>query len=149
MNYLQIDCGNCETRRIRLSCHCLCPHLSFYKLFAVYFCLGVQVLGFVSSFAHVQIIINYYPTYINSRLFPRGQADLHNATCYYLTYSSRLVHIHTSDHSRTPVASTTHLTFLRNLTNKVSVCPSGASPLNIATIFIFTIFNFILIQDTM
>ena len=27
-----------------------------------------------------------------------------------LTYSSRLVHIHTSDYTRTPFASTTHLT---------------------------------------
>ena len=29
-----------------------------------------------------------------------------------LTYVSRLVDIHISDHTRTPVASTTHLTFL-------------------------------------
>ena len=31
-----------------------------------------------------------------------------------LTHSYRLVHIHTSDHTRTPVTSTTHLTFLIN-----------------------------------
>ena len=38
---------------------------------------------------------------------------------HLLTYSSHLVHIHKSEHRRTPVASTTHLTILKNLTNKV------------------------------
>ena len=37
-----------------------------------------------------------------------------------LKYPSRLVHIHTSDHTRTPVVSTMHLTFLKNLTNRVN-----------------------------
>ena len=50
-----------------------------------------------------------------------------------LTYFSRFVHIHTSDHTRTPVASTTQLTFLKNLTNKVNVCPSRASLPSVAT----------------
>ena len=43
-------------------------------------------------------------------------------------HTPRLVHIHTSDHTRMPVASATHLTFLYNLTNKVNVCPSRVSP---------------------
>ena len=48
-----------------------------------------------------------------------------NATI--LTYSFHLVHIHTSSHTRMPVASTTNLTILKNLATKVNVCPSKAS----------------------
>ena len=41
-----------------------------------------------------------------------------------IKYSSCLVHTHTSDHTSTPVASTTHLPFLKSLTNKMNVCVS-------------------------
>ena len=37
-----------------------------------------------------------------------------------LIYSSCLVYVHTSGHIRTPVASATYLTLLKNLTNKVN-----------------------------
>ena len=38
-----------------------------------------------------------------------------------ITYSFCLVHVHTSGHTSTPVTSTAHPTFLKNLTNKVRV----------------------------
>ena len=56
-------------------------------------------------------------TYINSRLFHMGVGkNYRTPPATILTYCSRLIHIHTSDHTRTPVASTTHLTFMKNLT---------------------------------
>ena len=58
-------------------------------------------------------------TYINSRLFPMGVGkNYRTPPVTILTYSSRLVHIHSSDHTRTPVASTTHLTFLKTISCK-------------------------------
>ena len=79
--------------------------------------------------AQIHFCIIYIHMYINS-LFLIGQAvTTVRRPATILPYSSRIVHIHTSDHSRTPVASTTHLTFLQNLTNKVNVCPSRVAAL--------------------
>ena len=51
-----------------------------------------------------------------SRLFPMGVCrNYRKPPVTILTYSSRLIHIRTSDRTRTPVASTTNLTFLKNL----------------------------------
>ena len=76
--------------------------------------------------------------------FHGGRQKLQNATCYdpYYTYSSRLVHIHTSDHTRTTVTSTTHLTFLKNLTNNVNVGPSRASPTSSVAAHIYLVNTF-------
>ena len=64
-------------------------------------------------------------TYIDSRIFPMEVGrNYRTPPATILIYSSRLVHIHTSDHTHTPVASTTHLTFLNWLSNKVNLCPS-------------------------
>ena len=56
---------------------------------------------------------------------------LQNATCY--DPYSRLVYIRKSGFRCTRVASTTHLTFLKNLTNKMYICPSRASPPSVTT----------------
>ena len=45
-----------------------------------------------------------------------GQKLYNVSPATILTYSFRLVHFHTSNHTRTPVASTTHLTFPTFLT---------------------------------
>ena len=72
--------------------------------------------------------------YINSRPFPMGVGRNHRTPpATTLTYSFCLVHVHTSGHTSTPVTSTTHPTFLKNLTNKVRVGLSRASPPGVAT----------------
>ena len=59
-------------------------------------------------------------TYINSQHFPKGVGIIYRTPLAKIpTYSSCLVHIHTSDHTRTPIVSTMNLAFLQNLTNKV------------------------------
>ena len=68
----------------------------------------------------------YYHTYINSHLFPMGVGrNYRTPPATILTYSSRVVHIHTSDHTRTSFASTTHLSFLKNLNNKTMYVLQG------------------------
>ena len=73
-------------------------------------------------------------THINSRLFPIGVGRNHRTPpATILTYSFCLIHVHTSGHTSTPVTSTAHPTFLKNLTNKVRVGLSRASPPGVAT----------------
>ena len=63
-------------------------------------------------------------TYINSSLVSLAVGrNYRTSLTTILTYSTRLIHIHTSNHTRTPVVSSMYLTFLKNFTNKVNVCP--------------------------
>ena len=74
-------------------------------------------------------MMTYIGTYINWHLFPLGVGrNYRTPPVTILTYSSRLVHIHTSDHTRTLVMGTTHLNFLKNFTNMVN--GSRAYPTN-------------------
>ena len=88
---------------------------------------------------------------INSHLFPTAETSvLHMLPSLHTPLTSRLVHIHQSDYTRTPVARTTHLTFLKNLSNEVNVCPSRASPPSVAThvYFISIVRRLLLILST-
>ena len=93
-------------------CYCVfSPEISLQQLRSLNLC-PVDDNGLIS------LVI-----FMNSRLFPMGagrkttERDLLRSLH---TYSFCLVLIHTSDHTRTPVARTTHLFFLKNLTNKVN-----------------------------
>ena len=98
-------------------------------------CTGQQTLiwnvpSLTKHFELVMIfcVIHSY-TYINSRLFPMEVGKNYTTPLStILTYSSHLFHIHTSDHTRTPDASTSQLTFLKNLINKVNVSPPRKTP---------------------
>ena len=62
------------------------------------------------TYSNISPMYNFTHTYINSHLFPMGVGrNYRTPPATILTYSSCLVHIYTSDHTRTPVASTTHL----------------------------------------
>ena len=92
-------------------------------------CYVYSLLLFSCNFAWIYTE-NTYIKRLTS--FSHGcRQKLQNATCYdpYILLSPRP--FHTSDHTYVPVASTTHLNFLMNLTDKVNVlCPSRVSPPN-------------------
>ena len=74
----------------------------------------ILIDNYVPSIQSIPILSSYYLlTY-----FPMGLGrNYRTPPASILTYSSRLVHIHTSDHTCTPFAISTHLTFLKDLTN--------------------------------
>ena len=87
-------------------------------------CCFCSVLHMVFFYSYINLnsreMLDGKHTYINSRLFTIGVGrNYRMPPATILAYSSRLVHIDKSGYTRRLVASTTHLTFLKNLSNKV------------------------------
>ena len=72
-----------------------------------------QALLSLGSDGHVLVVPRYLFIILLFRLLGRNYST---APATILTYSSRLIHIHTTDYTRTLLVST-HLMFLKNLTN--------------------------------
>ena len=119
LNVIQVKSGNitCNT-----SCHVTSDCLS------VVYCEQVRVtiiaLRVPQRYVPHQAIYFMFNLHINinSRLFPMGGRNYRSPPATTLTYSSRLVHIHTSDHTLT-----TELIYLQDEMTRVMLKTSPSS----------------------